>query len=130
MALLPGARARCACPAQSDGGLSMAHYVFKLPDIGEGTAEATIAQWRVAIGDRIEEDQPLVDLETDKAIVEVPGPGSGKVLSLHGAAGDKGAVGSELVVIETHVLAESPAAQQASAMRPAGNGAATVTEVE
>jgi 2-oxoisovalerate dehydrogenase E2 component (dihydrolipoyl transacylase) len=83
----------------------MAQYIFKLPDVGEGTAEATIAQWRVAAGDQIEEDQPLVDLETDKAIVEVPSPVSGKVLSLHGTAGDKVAVGSELVVIET----DSPA---------------------
>jgi 2-oxoisovalerate dehydrogenase E2 component (dihydrolipoyl transacylase) len=79
----------------------MGRYVFKLPDVGEGTAEAAIAQWHVAVGDRLEEDQPLVDFETDKAIVEIPAPASGIVVSIHGAIGEKVAVGSELVVIET-----------------------------
>jgi 2-oxoisovalerate dehydrogenase E2 component (dihydrolipoyl transacylase) len=106
----------------------MPHYVFKLPDIGEGTAEATIAQWRVAIGDRIEEDQPLVDLETDKAIVEVPAPVSGKVLSLHGNAGDKVAVGSELVVIETESRAESVTSKQPAMSSVPASGSPTVIE--
>jgi 2-oxoisovalerate dehydrogenase E2 component (dihydrolipoyl transacylase) len=79
----------------------MARYVFKLPDVGEGTAEAEISRWHVASGDRIEEDQPLVDVTTDKAIVEIPAPVSGTVISIHGAVGEKIAVGSELVVIET-----------------------------
>jgi len=81
----------------------MGRYVFKLPDVGEGVAEAEIAQWHVAAGDRIEEEQPLVDVTTDKAIVEIPAPASGTVLSIHGAVGEKIAVGSELVVIETQV---------------------------
>jgi len=59
----------------------MGRYVFKLPDAGEGAAEAEISRWHVAVGDRIEEDQPLVDVQ--------------------GAIGDKIAVGAELVVIET-----------------------------
>jgi 2-oxoisovalerate dehydrogenase E2 component (dihydrolipoyl transacylase) len=84
----------------------MGRYVFKLPDVGEGTAEAAIAQWHVAVGDRIEEDQPLVDLETDKAIVEIPAPASGIVVSIHGTVGEKVAVGSELVVIETDFKSE------------------------
>lgn len=79
----------------------MGRFVFKLPDVGEGITEATIAQWRVAVGDRIEEDQPLLDLETDKAIVEIPSPVSGTVLAVHGAQGDTIAVGSEVVVIDT-----------------------------
>ncbi|MGH8674218.1 MAG: dihydrolipoamide acetyltransferase family protein [Burkholderiales bacterium] len=79
----------------------MSRYVFKLPDIGEGTVEAEISKWHVAPGDRIEEDQPLVDLESEKAIVEIPAPVSGIVVSIHGAVGDKIAVGSELAVIET-----------------------------
>lgn len=108
----------------------MAHYVFKLPDIGEGTTEATIAQWRVAIGDRIEEDQPLVDLETDKAIVEVPAPVSGKVLSLHGATGDKVAVGSELVVIDTDSLVQSEAERPSLAPAAPRSAAAIAIEVE
>jgi 2-oxoisovalerate dehydrogenase E2 component (dihydrolipoyl transacylase) len=81
----------------------MGRYVFKLPDVGEGIAEAEISQWHVAVGERIEEDQPLVDVTTDKAIVEIPSPASGTVVSIQGAVGEKVAVGSELVVIETEV---------------------------
>jgi 2-oxoisovalerate dehydrogenase E2 component (dihydrolipoyl transacylase) len=87
----------------------MSRYVFKLPDIGEGTAEAEISKWHVAAGDRIEEDQPLVDVESEKAIVELPAPVSGTIVSIHGAVGDKIAVGSELVVIETAAAAEQKA---------------------
>jgi 2-oxoisovalerate dehydrogenase E2 component (dihydrolipoyl transacylase) len=79
----------------------VSRYVFKLPDVGEGTAEAEISKWHVGQGDRIEEDQPLVDVTTDKAIVEIPSPVSGTVVSVHGAVGEKIAVGSELVVVET-----------------------------
>ncbi len=79
----------------------MSRYVFKLPDLGEGTAEAEISQWHVAAGDHVEEDQPLVDVTTDKAIVEIPAPAFGEVVSIHGAVGEKVAVGAELVVIET-----------------------------
>ena len=79
----------------------MSRYVFKLPDVGEGTAEAEISKWHVGQGDRIEEDQPLVDVTTDKAIVEIPSPVSGTVVSVRGAVGEKIAVGSELVVVET-----------------------------
>jgi 2-oxoisovalerate dehydrogenase E2 component (dihydrolipoyl transacylase) len=79
----------------------MATRVFKLPDVGEGIAEAEISAWHVAVGDRIEEDQPLVDVTTDKAIVEIPAPASGTIVSIRGAPGEKVAVGSELAVIET-----------------------------
>lgn len=84
----------------------MSQYTFKLPDVGEGTAEATIASWLVKPGERIEEDQPLVAVETDKAIVEIPAPVAGTVLSVHGEPGEKIAVGSELVVIETEAHQE------------------------
>jgi 2-oxoisovalerate dehydrogenase E2 component (dihydrolipoyl transacylase) len=93
----------------------MGRHVFKLPDVGEGIAEAEISQWHGAVGDRVEEDQPLLDVTTDKAIVEIPAPASGTVLSIHGAAGEKIAVGSELVVIET-AANEAPA--KAVAPRP------------
>ena len=63
----------------------MSRYVFKLPDTGEGSAEAEIVKWHVAAGDRIEEDQPLVDVTTEKAIVELPAPVSGTIVSIHGA---------------------------------------------
>jgi 2-oxoisovalerate dehydrogenase E2 component (dihydrolipoyl transacylase) len=74
-------------------------YTFKLPDIGEGIAESEIALWRVAVGDAVGEDQPLVDMLTDKAAVEIPSPIAGTVLRLHGEVGDKIAVGAPLVVI-------------------------------
>ena len=87
----------------------MSRYVFKLPDVGEGTAEAELSKWHVAPGERIEEDQPLADVTTDKAIVEIPSPVSGTVVSIHGGVGEKVAVGSELVVIETEAAAaETP----------------------
>ena len=78
----------------------MAHYVFRLPDVGEGMAEAEIVDWHVEVGSVVEEDQPLVDMMTDKATVEITSPVSGTVLSLHGAKGDKRPIGSELVVLE------------------------------
>nr|WP_298723069.1 dihydrolipoamide acetyltransferase family protein [uncultured Steroidobacter sp.] len=79
----------------------MGQYSFKLPDVGEGTAEAEIAEWRVKVGDRVEEDQPLVDMMTDKATVELTSPVAGIVQSIAGKAGEKAAVGSVLVVLET-----------------------------
>ncbi len=72
-----------------------------MPDIGEGIAEVELVEWRVRPGDRVEADQPLADVMTDKATVEVPSPVAGKVIAAHGKAGDKLAVGSELVRLET-----------------------------
>jgi 2-oxoisovalerate dehydrogenase E2 component (dihydrolipoyl transacylase) len=79
----------------------MGQFSFKLPDVGEGTAEAEIAEWRVKVGDRVEEDQPLVDMMTDKATVELTSPVAGIVKSIAGKAGEKAAVGSVLVGLET-----------------------------
>ena len=87
----------------------MSRYVFKLPDVGEGTAEAEIVKWHVAEGERVEEDQTLVEVTTEKAIVELPAPVAGTVVSIHGAVGDKIAVGSELMVIETEAVVEKKA---------------------
>jgi 2-oxoisovalerate dehydrogenase E2 component (dihydrolipoyl transacylase) len=87
----------------------MALFTFKLPDVGEGVAESEIATWRVAVGDVVTEEQPLVDMLTDKAAVEIPSPVAGKVVELRGNAGDKIAVGSALVVIETDASISSPA---------------------
>ena len=78
----------------------MGRYIFKLPDVGEGIAESEIAQWRVKVGDVIEEDQPLVDMLTDKASVEISSPVSGRVLELCGKAGEMAAVGGALVILE------------------------------
>jgi 2-oxoisovalerate dehydrogenase E2 component (dihydrolipoyl transacylase) len=78
----------------------MGRYVFKLPDVGEGTAEAEIVAWHVKVGDAVGEDQNLVDVMTDKATVEMTSPVTGKVLSLHGEPGQMAAVGSPLVELE------------------------------
>ena len=79
----------------------MARFTFNLPDIGEGIAEAEIVAWHVKVGDRIEEDDQIADMMTDKATVEMESPVSGKVLEVAGEAGDVIAIGSMLVVIET-----------------------------
>lgn len=78
----------------------MGTYVFKLPDVGEGTAEAEIVAWHVKVGDLIAEDQNLVDVMTDKATVEMTSPVSGKVVSLHGEPGEMAPVGAPLVELE------------------------------
>lgn len=78
----------------------MSAYVFKLPDVGEGTTEAEVAAWHVAPGDHVTEDQPLVDVMTDKATVEIPSPVTGIVRSLHVQAGEMAAVGAALVSFE------------------------------
>jgi 2-oxoisovalerate dehydrogenase E2 component (dihydrolipoyl transacylase) len=79
----------------------MARFEFKLPDIGEGIAEAEIVAWHVKVGDEIAEDQQLADLMTDKATVEMESPVAGKVLELAGEVGDQVPIGSVLAVIET-----------------------------
>src|SRR5215213_7348352 len=79
----------------------MARYEFKLPDIGEGIAEAEIVQWHIKVGDQVREDQQLADMMTDKATVEMESPVAGKVLELAGEVGDQIPIGSVLVVIET-----------------------------
>ena len=79
----------------------MGSYVIKLPDVGEGVAEAEIVEWHVAVGDAIAEDQPIVDVLTDKATVELPSPVAGTVAKLGAEAGDVVPVGSELVWIDT-----------------------------
>src|SRR5687768_2700524 len=87
----------------------MARFEFKLPDIGEGIAEAEIVAWHVAVGDQVREDQQLADMMTDKATVEMESPVAGKVMELAGEVGDQIPIGSVLVVIETEgEAAEAP----------------------
>jgi pyruvate/2-oxoglutarate dehydrogenase complex dihydrolipoamide acyltransferase (E2) component len=74
-------------------------YEFKLPDLGEGLTEAEIARWLVAEGDHVEEDQPLVEVQTDKTTVEIPSPRAGTVLKILVEEGDVAPVGAVLVVI-------------------------------
>jgi len=79
----------------------MARFTFKLPDIGEGISEAEIVAWHVKIGDRVEEDQQIADMMTDKATVEMESPVAGTIVALAGEVGDQVAIGAALVVIET-----------------------------
>jgi 2-oxoisovalerate dehydrogenase E2 component (dihydrolipoyl transacylase) len=91
----------------------MGTYQFKLPDIGEGIAEAEIVAWHVKVGDKVEEDQQLADMMTDKATVEMESPVAGTVTKLAGEVGDQIAIGSVLVEIETEGEApvEEPVAE-------------------
>jgi pyruvate dehydrogenase E2 component (dihydrolipoamide acetyltransferase) len=75
----------------------MSTDAFHLPDLGEGLMDAEIVSWHVAAGDRVVADQPLVSVETDKAVVEIPSPQSGTVVRLHGESGDRIEVGALLV---------------------------------
>jgi 2-oxoisovalerate dehydrogenase E2 component (dihydrolipoyl transacylase) len=79
----------------------VSRYEFKLPDLGEGAIDAEIVSWKVAAGEQVREDQPLVEMLTQKATIEVPAPVAGRVLSTTGAAGDRIAVGAVLAVFET-----------------------------
>ncbi|MEK6541699.1 MAG: dihydrolipoamide acetyltransferase family protein [Pseudomonadota bacterium] len=85
----------------------MARFIYRLPDIGEGIAEAEIVALHVAVGDRVEEDQQVADMMTDKATVEMESPVSGIVLEIGGGEGDVIAIGSTLMVIETDAAAET-----------------------
>jgi 2-oxoisovalerate dehydrogenase E2 component (dihydrolipoyl transacylase) len=100
----------------------MSEYTVKLPDVGEGIAEAEIVEWHVNVGDTITEDQVMVEVMTDKATVELPSPVSGVVLWVGAAVGDILQVGSPLIRIETSAAAEPPVtapAPQAPATTPA-----------
>ena len=98
----------------------MSRYVFKLPDLGEGTVEAEIVGWRVKPGDVVAEDDVVVEVMTEKAAVEVPAPVSGRVVATTGAPGDMVPVGAELIVLETEVAgAGAAAATKPAAAAPA-----------
>jgi 2-oxoisovalerate dehydrogenase E2 component (dihydrolipoyl transacylase) len=94
----------------------MGTYTFRLPDIGEGIAEAEIVAWHVKVGDRIEEDGPIADMMTDKATVEMESPVSGVVRKIAGEVGETVAIGSPLVVIETEGGAETGAPDDTDAV--------------
>ncbi|MEO0345178.1 MAG: dihydrolipoamide acetyltransferase family protein [Pseudomonadota bacterium] len=104
----------------------MSQYVFKLPDLGEGTVEAEIGEWHVKVGDRVNEDDVIVDMMTDKAAVEVSAPVSGRIASLHGDPGDIVAVGTNLIVFDVEGDSgdtAAPAAAEAEAPAPAAEPA-------
>jgi 2-oxoisovalerate dehydrogenase E2 component (dihydrolipoyl transacylase) len=93
----------------------LSEYVVKLPDVGEGIAEAEIVEWHVNVGDTVAEDQVMVEVMTDKATVELPSPVAGVVISVGAAVGDVLSVGSPLIRIETNGQAAAPAVAEAPA---------------
>ena len=93
--------------------------IFKLPDLGEGLQEAEIREWHVKEGDEVKVDQPLVSVETDKAVVDVPSPKTGKILKLYGANGDIMEVGKPLVEFEGAEEAAPAEAAKPAAAAPA-----------
>ena len=105
----------------------MSEYVFKLPDLGEGTVEAEIIEWHVKVGDEVREGDVIVDVMTDKANVEVPAPVDGKVLRTSGEPGDIVAVGSELIALEARGKA-ARAAGRARQPAPSEEPAAAPSE--
>jgi 2-oxoisovalerate dehydrogenase E2 component (dihydrolipoyl transacylase) len=106
----------------------MARFEFKLPDIGEGIAEAEIVAWHVKVGETIKEDQQIADMMTDKATVEMESPVAGKVLELAGEVGDQVPIGSVLAVIETEGADRSAeTVDDSKEERPLADGAVEAT---
>lgn len=93
--------------------------VFKLPDVGEGIAEAEIVEYLVKVGDQVKADQPVVRIETDKAVVELPAPYSGTVVEIPHKAGDTLSVGDTLLVIETEAEAAAEEEKPPKIEKPA-----------
>jgi len=96
----------------------MTRHVMRLPDLGEGTVSAEVIAWKVKPGDVVREDSPLVEMSTDKAVVEVPSPVSGQVVSVTGQPGDVIAVGAELAVFEIEAKTAAPATSAPAAPAP------------
>ena len=96
----------------------MGSFVFKLPDIGEGVVEGEVVQWHVSVGDSVSEDDPIVDVMTDKATVTIPSPVSGIISSLSGDVGDMIAVGSSLMEIDSEGEGAGPEAEDTEEQEP------------
>jgi pyruvate/2-oxoglutarate dehydrogenase complex dihydrolipoamide acyltransferase (E2) component len=104
----------------------MAERTFDLPDLGEGLEDAELVGWKVSEGDEVELNQPLVEVNTAKALVEIPSPFAGKVTKLHGAEGDVIKVGAPLITFE--VAEGAPTTGEAAAAAVAGQEAKEVRE--
>jgi len=102
----------------------VSQFVFKLPDLGEGTVEAEIVSWRVKAGDQVTEDDVICEVMTEKAAVELPSPVSGRVVSTTGQPGDMVPVGSALIVFETGAGGAAGSAAGAGKVAPAGTNQA------
>ena len=111
----------------------MGTHVIKMPDIGEGIAEVELSVWHVKVGDLVVEDQVLADVMTDKAMVDIPSPVHGKVISLGGAPGEVMAVGSILISIEVEGAGnakEAPVVKEAPKAAPVVEAAKPAPMVE
>ena len=110
-------KAEAAAPAPAG------NYVFKLPDVGEGTAEAELVGWHVKVGDAVEEDQIIADIMTDKATVEITSPVAGTVVAIYGEAGKSVPVGGPLVAfdVEGRGNVSTPVAVSKPTPKPAAN---------
>src|SRR5690606_12462894 len=97
MGLFSGARPCRPSPDRNHGGMRMGEHGIKLPDVGEGVAEAELVEWHVKIGDLVREDAVLAAVMTDKATVEIPSPVDGEIIWLGAEIGDVVAVGSPLI---------------------------------
>jgi pyruvate dehydrogenase E2 component (dihydrolipoamide acetyltransferase) len=108
----------------------VARFEFRLPDIGEGLAEAEVAKWLVAIGDRVSEDQAVVEMTTDKATVELPSPVTGVVVEQRAADGDMVKTGAVLYVVETEVQIAAAGAESPSSAIHEKSAASAAPTVE
>lgn len=104
----------------------MPAVAFHLPDIGEGLAEVELVRWLVGVGDRVEENQPVADVESDKAIVTMPSPASGVVSKLCASEGDRVKVGALLMVVDGHTSAQGVSTE--SAGRPTADESVVAPE--
>lgn len=105
----------------------MGHHVIKMPDIGEGIAEVELIAWQVQVGSKVTEDQVIAEVMTDKAMVEIPSPVSGTVVSFGGQPGQMMAVGSELIRLEVEGPGNVGAEPTAPAPAPAEPATAPAT---
>ncbi|MBJ2120122.1 2-oxo acid dehydrogenase subunit E2 [Arthrobacter sp. MSA 4-2] len=110
----------------STEALPAALQVFRLPDLGEGLTEAELVNWLVKEGDEVRVDQPVAEVETAKAVVEVPCPYAGTIAVLHGAAGETLDVGAPLISVRA---AGAPAAETPAVQPPAAGAAPRVEPV-
>lgn len=101
-------------------------YIFNFPDIGEGLDEGTIAEWYVQKGQKIESGQPLVNMETDKVVTDIPSPKSGTIVAIYGKVGETIHVGSPLVEIEIEGIDGAAAQEEALKTEPIEEGGAGV----
>jgi len=100
-------------------------FEFRLPDIGEGVVEGEVVKWHVKAGDPVKEDQPMVEVMTDKATVEIPSPKAGTIREIRAPEGKTCAVGAVMVVIDVSGVSESPASHAPPAAQPAASARTT-----